>query len=107
MRVTIEVGDGQALRHLLDREIDAIRTSHGILAAMPPEQRVSDGTHSYGQAVKWCADDLTTYTEIRESLAQALDFEHLQIAYVLSHDNAASKKRTPQLRHSRPRGKRS
>ena len=40
MRVTIEVGDGQELCYLLDREIDTKRTRRDILAAMPPEQRL-------------------------------------------------------------------
>jgi hypothetical protein len=82
MRVTIEVGDGQALRYLLDREIDAQRASRDILAATPPEQRVTRGRDSYSKSVKRCEEDIATYTQIRESLAQALDFEHLQVAYV-------------------------
>lgn len=72
MRVTIEVGDGQELCYLLDREIDTKRTSRDILAAMPPEQKVSCGNHSYGESVKWCEEDIAAYTAIRESLGQAL-----------------------------------
>ncbi len=71
MRVTIEVGDGQELCYLLDREIDTKRTSRDILAAMPPDQKVSSGTHSYAESVKWCDEDIAAYTAIRESLAQA------------------------------------
>jgi hypothetical protein len=48
MRVTIEVGDGQELCALLDREIDVEHNSSDILA------------------------------KIRKSLAEALDFELLQ-----------------------------
>lgn len=72
MRVTIEVGDGQELCYLLDREIDLKSTSREILAAMPPEQRVTTGSHSYADSVKWCDEDIATYSAIRDSLAQAL-----------------------------------
>ncbi len=72
MRVTIEVGDGQELCYLLDREIDTKRTSREILAALPPEQKVPCGSHSYGESVKWCDEDIAIYTAIRESLAEAL-----------------------------------
>jgi hypothetical protein len=72
MRVNIEVGDGQELRYLLDREIDIKRKSRAILAAMPPEQKVPDKSHSYGESVTWCDEDIATYTAIRDSLAEAL-----------------------------------
>jgi hypothetical protein len=97
MRVTIEVGDGQELCYLLDREIDAKRSSRDVLAAMPPEQRAARGRDSYGKSLKRCDEDIATYTQIRESLAQALDFENLQIAYV------EPKKRTTRRRRSRVR----
>ena len=72
MRVTIEVGIGQELCYLLDREIDTKRTSRDVLAAMPPEQRLPRGSRSYQEYVKWCEEDIATYTAIRESLAEAL-----------------------------------
>jgi hypothetical protein len=72
MRVTIEVGDGQELCYLLDREIDTKRTSRDILASMPPEQKASCGRYSYEECVRWCEEDIAAYTAIRESLAQAL-----------------------------------
>jgi len=72
MRVTIEVGDGQELCYLLDREIDTKRASREVLAAMPPEQKASCGSYSYGESVKWCDEDIAAYTAIRESLVQAL-----------------------------------
>jgi hypothetical protein len=93
MRVTIEVGDGQELRYLLDREVETKRTSRDILAAMPAEQAVPGESHSYGDSVKWCDEDIATYTEIRDSLTQALHFERLQIGYVLNDDNEEPKKR--------------
>ena len=63
MRVTVEVGDGQDLCYLLDRQIDTKRTSRDILACMPPEQRLPCGSrsYSYGECVKWCAKDIATY----------------------------------------------
>ena len=54
MRVTIEVGDGQELCYLLDREIETKRASRDVLAAMPPEQKAACGSYSYGESVKWC-----------------------------------------------------
>ena len=82
MRVTIEVGDGQELCYLLDREIDAKRTSRDILTAMPPEQRLAcgSGSYSYGECVKWCDEDIATYTAIRESLAEALHNNRVRTA---------------------------
>jgi hypothetical protein len=100
MRVTIEVGDGQDLCYLLDREIEAKRASRDILAAMPAEQTMSSGSHSYGESVKWCEEDIATYTEILESLVQALDFERLQTGYLLDHDNEESKEGTPRRRRT-------
>ena len=97
MRVTIEVGDGQELCYLLDREIETQRATRDILAATPPEQRMTSGRDSYGKSVKRCEEDIATYTQIRESLAQALDFEHLQVAYV------EPKKRTRRRQRSRLR----
>jgi hypothetical protein len=72
MRVSIEVGDGQELCYLLDREIDIKRNSRDILASMPPEERMVCGNHSYAESVKWCEEDIATYSAIRASLVQAL-----------------------------------
>jgi hypothetical protein len=63
MRVTIEVGDGQELCSLLDREIGMEHTRSDILPV------------------------------IRKSLTEALDFELRQIKFVLSDDNAEPTKR--------------
>lgn len=86
MRVTIEVGDGQELGYLLDREIDIKRKSRAILAAMPPEQKVPDGSHSYRESVTWCDEDIATYTAIRESLAEALRNSRLGGAEIVNLD---------------------
>jgi hypothetical protein len=70
MRVTIEVGVVQELCYLLDAEIDTTRESRDILAAIPPERKVASGSHSDGEYVKWCEEDIAAYTAIRESLAE-------------------------------------
>ena len=56
------------------REIDTKRTSRDILASMPPEQRLpgGSGSYSYAECVKWCEEDIVTYSVTRESLAEAL-----------------------------------
>jgi hypothetical protein len=83
VRVTIEVGDGQELCYLLDREIELKRASRDILAAMPADQAVSGGNCSYGESVRWCDEDIAVYTLIRQSLADALQSEAIDKSAVV------------------------